>query len=207
MRRAIRRSCLVLSIAIGLVATGVASVDAQGRTRGKVTDEWDNGLEGATLLAEPEGTGSGGPQTTTTDDKGEFMFVGLARGDWSFTATVDGYQGVRLISAISQLNTNRPIEFELPALATGGRFRERTEFEADGGTPKFRFEDDGTFEFEDADGEGEGTYGMVEQSAILIVRDYDGPGDKFSVASPVIVPFGDAMFTSLTYEGATLPKK
>ena len=136
MRRALRRLGLVSLVTIGLVVAAVSNAEAQGRTMGKVTDEWDNGLEGATVLAEPEGTGSGGPQTTTADDKGEFMFIGLARGNWSFTATIEGYQGVRLVSPISQLSANRPIEFELPALASGGRFRDRTEFEAEGGTAK-----------------------------------------------------------------------
>jgi hypothetical protein len=194
-------------VAVVFVVSVGASASAQGRTRGEVTDEWDNGLEGVTVLAEPEGTGSGGPQTVTTDDDGGFLFVGLARGDWSFTATFAGYQGIRQITAIKQLGDNGPVNFELPALASGGRFRERTEFEAEGGTPKFRFEDDGSFEFEDADGEGEGTYGMVEQSALLVVRDYDGPDDKFNVMTPVVVAFGDQMFTSLTYEGVQVPKK
>ena len=99
------------------------------------------------------------------------------------------------------------VDFELSVLVTGSRFREGTEFEAEGGTPKFRFEDDGTFEFEDADGEGEGTYGIVELAAILIVRDYDGPDDKFTIEIPVVVEFGNQLFTSLTYDGVQLPKK
>ena len=99
------------------------------------------------------------------------------------------------------------MNFELSALPTGARFRERTEFEAEGGTPRFRFEEDGTFEFEDVDGEGEGTYGIVELNAILIVRDYDGPDDKFSVDTPVVVEFADQQFSSLTHDGMQLPKK
>ena len=54
---------------------------------------------------------------------------------------------------------------------------------------------------------GEGNYGTVEQSAILVVRDYDGPDDKFSVATPMILKFGDSMFTSLTHDVVELPKK
>ena len=206
MRYVIPRSGLLLFLTVSVVLSLVADAGAQGRTMGEVTDEWGNGLEGASVVAEPDGA-TGGVQDTTTDDDGEFLFVGLARGRWSFTATMDGYQGLRQITNISQLNSNRPIEFELPVLASGGRFRERTEFEAEGGLPKFRFEEDGAFEFEDADGEGEGTYGIVEESAVLVVRDYDGPDDKFSVATPVIVQFGDSMFTSLTHDGMELPKK
>ena len=205
MRYVLRRSCLSLLMTVTTMLSLSATVGAQARTGGEVTDEWGNGLEGVTVLAEPDGA-AGGSQDTTTDDDGEFMFVGLPSGRWSFTATLNGYQGLRQIMNVRQLGTNS-VEFEMPVLPSGGRFRERTEFEADGGTPKFRFEDDGTFEFEDADGEGEGTYGMVEQTAVLVIRDYDGPDDKFSVATPLVLEFGDAMFTSLTHDGVQLPKK
>ena len=204
MRRPLRRSYTVTWVTIGFVLSVAASAAAQGRARGEVTDRWDNPLEGATVLAEPM---SGDPRTTITDADGRFQFLGLSSGDWSFTATLDGYQGLRQTVAIRQLGGGSSVDFELSVLATGSRFRERTEFEAEGGTPKFRFEDDGTFEFEDADGEGEGTYGIVELAAILIVRDYDGPDDKFTIEIPVVVEFGNQLFTSLTYDGVQLPKK
>ena len=205
MRRTRRCSGLVSWVTLGFVLGVAASAGAQGRAGGEVTDKWDNPLEGATVLAEP--TRSGGPQTTTTDDNGRFQFVGLSTGDWTFTATLDGYQGVQQVAPVSQLGNPRPINFELSVLASGSRFRERTEFEAEGGTPRFRFEEDGTFEFEDADGEGEGTYGIVELAAILIVRDYDGPDDKFTLTTPVVVEFADQLFSSMTHGGVQLPKK
>ena len=55
----------------------------------------------------------------------------------------------------------------------GGRLRGEQEFEGEGGSPKITFKEDGVFEFEDAEGEeGEGTYGVVELNALLVVRDY-----------------------------------
>ena len=119
--------CSIIAVAVALSLA--ASAGAQSRTRGEVTDEWGNGLEGATVLAEPDGA-TGAPQEATTDDNGEFMFVGLTSGRWSFTATLNGYQGIRQGTQIQQLGAGRPVEFELPVLASGGRFRERTEFEA-----------------------------------------------------------------------------
>ncbi len=205
MRPPHRRSGLVSWVTLGFVLAAAASAGAQGRAGGEVTDTWDNPLEGATVLAEP--TRSGGPQTTTTGNDGRFQFVGLASGDWTFTATLDGYRGVQQVAAVTQLGNPRPMNFELSVLATGGRFRERTEFEAEGGTPRFRFEEDGTFEFEDAEGEGEGTYGIVELAAILIVRDYDGPDDKFAITTPVVVEFSDQLFTSLTLDGVVFQKQ
>ena len=190
MRSSLGRSGLAALMTIGLITSVAASAVAQ--TRGQITDEWDNPLEGATVQAEAEG--AGGSQSTTTDEDGEFMFVGLATGDWSFTTTLDGYQGIWHITSVRQL-TARPLSFELAVLPSGGRFRERTEFEAADGQLAFRFEEDGTFEFEDTNGEGEGTYGIVELNAVLIVRDYDGPDDKFDIMTPVVLEFSDEMFT------------
>ena len=205
MLSSLRRDYLVTSVVLGLILSVTASAVAQSQTRGEVTDEWDNALEGVEVTAESQE--AGGSQTTTTGEDGEFLFFGLSAGDWAFTARLDGYQGVGKITRVTQLGSGRPVNFELPSLPTGGGFRERTEFEAEGGTPKFRFEEDHTFEFEDAEGEGEGTYGIVELAATLIVRDYDGPDDKFNIKTPVIVEFSDKMFTSLTYDGVELSKQ
>ena len=207
MQRPLRRSnVLVSSVTIGLVLSVASSAGAQNRVRGETADEWDNPLEGVTVVAERvEGVIQ--PQTITTDANGRFLFVSLSPGRWSFTATLAGYQGLRQTVPIGGLGGAPPVTFEMAVLATGGRFRERTEFEADDGTLRFRFEEDGTFEFEDADGEGEGTYGIVELNAVLVVRDYDGPDDTFTIQTPVVVEFADHLFSSLTHDGVRLLKK
>ena len=206
MRGSLRCDGVVAWVTIGFVVLGLAaSAGAQGLARGKVTDEWDNPLEGVTVLAEP--VGAGGPQTTTSGDDGQFQFVGLSSGNWAFTATLDGYQGIRQGVEVLQFGGGPRVDIEMPVLASGGRFQTRTEFEAEGGPLRFRFEEDGTFEFEDADGEGEGTYGIVELAAVLIVRDYDGPDDKFSIKTPVVVEFGSDQFTDLTHDGVQIPWK
>ena len=82
-------------MAIGIVLSVAVSAAAQTVTRGQVTDEWDNGLEGVTVLAEP--TDAGAPQTTTTDEDGRFQFLGLSSARWSITATLNGYQGLRQV--------------------------------------------------------------------------------------------------------------
>ena len=120
---------------------------------------------------------------------------------------LDGYQGLQQVANVRRLGQTRPLRFEMPARPAGGRFRERTEFRAEGGTPRFRFEEDGSFEFEDEDGEGEGTYGIVELTAILVVREYDGPDDKFSFRAPVVVEFPSNQFNSMTHNGEQLAKR
>ncbi len=207
MQRPLSRSYLPVSlVTVGLVLSVAAHAGAQNRVRGETTDQWDNPLEGVTVLAE-RSEGITQPQTVATDDRGRFLFTSLSPGQWSFTATLAGYQGLRRTANIGGFGGTPSVDFEMAALAAGSSFRERTEFEAEDGTLRFRFEDDGTFEFEDADGEGEGTYGIVELNAILVVRDYDGPDDRFSIQTPVVVEFADHIYSSLTYDGVQLPQK
>ena len=158
------------------------------------------------MLADPAGA-DGTQQTTTTDDGGNFSFIGLGSGDWQFTVLLDGYQGLAQVANVRRTGQTRPLRFEMPATPAGGRFRERTEFRAEGGTPRFRFEDDERFEFEDEDGEGEGTYGIVGLTAVLTVREYDGPDDRFSLQTPVVVEFPSNQFNSATYNGVQLQKR
>ena len=205
MRRPYWRTA-VTAAACGVVLGAAALSEAQGAKRGQVTDEWDNALEGVTVLADPAGA-DGTQQTTTTDDGGNFSFIGLGSGDWQFTVLLDGYQGLAQVANVRRTGQTRPLRFEMPATPAGGRFRERTEFRGEGGTPRFRFEDDERFEFEDEEGEGEGTYGIVGLSAVLTVREYDGPDDKFTVQTPVVVEFPDDLFNSATYNGVQLQKR
>ena len=197
---------VVAAVAFGIVLGAAARSEAQGAKRGEVTDEWDNPLEGVTVLADPAGA-DGTQQTATTDDGGNFSFIGLGSGDWAFTVLLDGYQGLQQVANVRRTGQTRPLSFEMPVLASGGRFRERTEFRAEGGTPRFRFEEDGMFEFEDEQGEGEGTYGIVDLSAVLVVREYDGPDDRFSFRAPVVVEFPSNQFNSMTYNGVQLAKR
>ena len=174
------------------------------QARGRVTDEWGNPLEGVQVEAMREG-GGGSNRSSITDEDGEFQMIGLTSSSYQFTYTLDGYQGIRQSREIR--TTTRPARVELEALPTGSRLRNETEFDAEGGTPRIKFDDDGTFDFEDAEGEGEGTYGIVELSAVMIVRDYDGPDDKYTITQPVVVTFSSGQFDSLTWNGTTLTKK
>lgn len=193
---------MLAATAVLLVATDAF---AQARARGKVTDAWGNGLEGVQVTAERRG-GGGSPNSVTTDEDGEFQIIGLSSAMYDFTYIIDGYQGIRMGANVRVSNT-RPIEVELEVLPSGSRMRNDTEFEAEGGTPKIKFGGDGLFEFEDAEGEGEGTYGIVELNAVMIVRDYDGPDDKYTIKEPVVVTFPNDQFNSLSWGDATLTKQ
>jgi len=197
----------ILVVVAVLVSSGFLVSDArgQGRVQGEVTDKWGNGLGEVQIAVER--TDGGGSYSATTEDDGEYIILGLQSGSYEITFTLDGYQGVRVAENVRSTPGPR-LDVELEALPSGGRLRGEQEFEAEGGSPKIKFKEDGIFEFEDAEGEeGEGTYGVVELSALLVVRDYDGDDDKYSVSDPVVVTFANDLFTSLTWEGATLRKQ
>ena len=44
-------------------------------------------------------------------------------------------------------------------------------------------------------------------NAVLVVRDYDGPDDKFNLQTHVVVEFANDQFTAVTHEGVQIPKK
>ena len=185
------RACAVGSGVAALSLMLVAPSWAQGRVRGQVTDEYDNPISDATILAEASGAAS----DATTDDNGRFLVLGLS-GETTFTVTAPGYVSIRTAAIIRRLGENRPIDFELPVLPSGGRFRSETTFVSDPPGTTISFDEDGTFEFEDAEGEGEGTYGFQGTNAELVVRRYDGPDDKFSITEPIMIQFADDRFTS-----------
>ena len=196
-----------LMATVAFLAVMGAGVDAaaQARVTGEITDEWGNGLPGVLVTAERDGGGA--PVTTETDDNGEFFMIGLSSAQYNITFTRDGYQGIRT-PALVRMRDNQPINLELEALPTGSRLRGEQEFQAAGGTPWMKFNEEGFFEFEDADGEeGMGTYGIVEQDALLVVREYDGDDDKFSIVEPVVVSFSSDQFTSFTWDGVELTKQ
>jgi len=199
----------MLVVVVVLVSSGFLVSDAlgQGRVQGEVTDKWGNGLGEVQIAVERTDGGVSYSYSATTEDDGDYIILGLQSGNYEITFTLDGYQGV-LVAENVRWSSGPRLDVELEAQPSGGRLRGEQEFEAEGGSPKIKFKEDGIFEFEDAEGEeGEGTYGVVELSALLVVRDYDGDDDKYSVSDPVVVTFANDLFTSLTWEGATLRKK
>jgi hypothetical protein len=193
-----------LSTVVFVLFTGL-NAWSQGIFRADLTDEWDNPIVGAAVTMTADATGI--VQETTTDDDGGFQFMQLAAGEWELQIDADGYGGILSGVTIRRLSENRSLNIELVAFPPGGLFRDGLVFEAEGGTPSIEFDGDGEFEFEDAEGEGEGTYGLVDLSAVLTVRDYDGPDDKYSITQPVIVTFPSDQFMSLTWDGQVLTQQ
>ncbi len=182
----------------------LVDAQAQVRLRGTVTDEWGNGLEGTRVILQRAETTT--TRDTMTEEDGTYQFISVSVGEYTIEFHAEGYQAIR--SPISaRVTDTRPIDIELEALPFGSRFRDDTKFEAEGGTPRIAFDRDGKFEFKDANGEGEGTYGIDALSVVMIVRDYDGPDDSYSVSESVVVTSPDDQFTGLTWGETALMKK
>jgi thioredoxin-like negative regulator of GroEL len=94
MRHSLRpfRSLLVVVLATLFFAATTSLATAQvARASGIVKDASGLPIKGATIRAEnPDASLS--TITAATDDKGRFAIIGLARGEWSFTAEAPGYQ-------------------------------------------------------------------------------------------------------------------
>jgi tetratricopeptide (TPR) repeat protein len=105
------RAVFAIVLVFGCAASAAAQV---ARVAGFVKDENGQPIKGATIRGEnpdaPLGT-----LTAATDDKGRFAIIGLARGEWMFTAEAPGFQ-----PQFTELNIVRtgtplpPLVFSLP---------------------------------------------------------------------------------------------
>ncbi len=105
------RTLLAIALVLGGAATAAAQV---ARVAGFVKDESGQPIKGATIRAENPDAPLGS-LTAATDDKGRFAIIGLARGEWMFTAEAPGFQ-----QQFTELNIVRtgtplpPLVFALP---------------------------------------------------------------------------------------------
>ena len=95
-------------VAVALIVGSAATARAQvARVGGFVKDDAGQPVKGATIRADnpdaPLGT-----LTVATDDKGRFAIIGLARGEWSFTAEAPGFQAQFAELNIQRTGTPQP---------------------------------------------------------------------------------------------------
>lgn len=110
MRFTVRLLCV--SLAAFLPA---AAAFAQGRVVGTIRNQDGQAVKGATITAtSPDATPS--TVTSTTDGKGRFSFLGLRRGEYTFTIEAPGYVASRTRAAIRGLGNNPPLDIVLRAV-------------------------------------------------------------------------------------------
>ena len=98
--------------AVAVVLALTASAFAQSVVRGKVQDSQGKPVDGATILFEAEGTNR--KMQTKTDNKGEFLQVGLQSGAYKVTASKDGV-GTATSQANVRQGPNNPMSLTLMA--------------------------------------------------------------------------------------------
>src|SRR5438132_1148306 len=108
-------------LAAALAAAVVAPAGAQtGRVGGTVKDEAGSPIKGATVTAENP-SASPSSFTAITDDKGRFSIIGMRSGQWTFTATMQGFapeSGKLNVQTIG--SPNPPVTFTLKKGGGGG---------------------------------------------------------------------------------------
>lgn len=111
MNLAALRPVFAIALALGCAATASAQV---ARVGGIVKDQNGQPIKGATIRAENPDAPLGSI-TSATDDKGRFAIIGLARGEWSFTAEAPGFQAQFAELNIVRTGTPQPpLVFSLP---------------------------------------------------------------------------------------------
>ena len=103
--------------AVAVVLTLAASAFAQSVVRGKVQDAQGKPVDGATIVFEAEGTNR--KMQTKTDNKGEFLQVGLQSGGYQVTASKDGV-GTATSKANVRQGPNNPLYVHARSRRCGG---------------------------------------------------------------------------------------
>jgi tetratricopeptide (TPR) repeat protein len=107
--------------AVLLLTAGLAMAQAgrgTARMNGIVLDPGGKPVVGAKVAATFTQAG-GSTFETTTDKKGEFVFMGVGTGNWDVTVNAKGYQPVSQRVYTSQLNKNPKVTIKLDKKAEG----------------------------------------------------------------------------------------
>jgi tetratricopeptide (TPR) repeat protein len=92
---AMTRVLLAGGLALGLTLLAAPGEAQMGGARGKVVDAEGQPVADATILFESRG-GVARKYEAKTNDKGEYIRIGMMRGPYRITATKDGYQAVAM---------------------------------------------------------------------------------------------------------------
>jgi hypothetical protein len=82
-----KRYAFLLAVVLALASAAASAQTLTGTIRGRVVDEQGGVLPGATVVL----TGRQGSQTTVTDERGEYQFVGLNPGTYEVRAELSGF--------------------------------------------------------------------------------------------------------------------
>jgi Flp pilus assembly protein TadD len=108
---------LAFLIPLLLCALAAPAAGQAGRVGGVVKDDNGQPIKGATVTAENPNIGQS--FTSTSDDKGRFIMIGLRGGQWRFTAQAPGYSPEAGMANIRMGTPNAPLSFGLKRTGNG----------------------------------------------------------------------------------------
>ena len=103
----------VLYLSFLLFIAALASADPTGRLRGKIVDPSGNPIAKVTVKIELQGEMTQ-VYTATTNDKGEFIHIGIRPGKYRLTPSKDGYRPIEFAYYDVQVHpSDKPVEVNM----------------------------------------------------------------------------------------------
>jgi hypothetical protein len=112
MKELVMKRVMVLAAVLLVIASASASAQWRGlgRASGKVVDESGAAVAEATIRADLLGVGG---TTLKTNEKGEWVLSGIARGDWSITVAKDGMVTAKAKVNVQEMAASTPVKTTL----------------------------------------------------------------------------------------------
>ncbi len=103
---------LVAVLTVSIAAQPVSAQRGVGRMQGVITDAGGNGLAGVEIVAVNPGAT---PNTRRAEgnERGQWVIIGLNRGNWKFTFSKEGYISFEIDVLVSQANANPDLDVAL----------------------------------------------------------------------------------------------
>lgn len=112
--RARRAGAALAFLALLLGVPAVAQQWAgRGRMSGTIKDDAGKPLAGAKITLRKDGTEGLGPAVLTSDEKGQWSYLGLANGAWTVLVEAAGFVPAEGSIAVSEFSFNPPVNMQL----------------------------------------------------------------------------------------------
>ncbi len=85
----------------------------RGRANGRVTDQNNKPIAGATITLHLPGRPDAGPKPFTTNKKGRWSYLGLTGGTWAVVIQAEGYKDSTGTFEVDEFNPSKPVDIQL----------------------------------------------------------------------------------------------
>ena len=113
-----KRVLALVLVSLACVGTSEALQRGSGRVTGTIKDSDGNPIANAHIEATTEGTAL--TIQATSNDKGSWVATGFRGGNWTFTATADGYAPVAQTMSVKELARNPELDLVMERATASG---------------------------------------------------------------------------------------